>query len=903
MRTIRKLIRWVYYDTFGALAAANLLICTLSGIVIAVTYDVNAPYESISQMMVSNPAASFIRNMHYWSAQLFLILTIIHIIDHFYRRTEKRVKPGIWLRLVISVIATFFVMITGFILKGDADSLQARQIIDALIGDIPLIGDFLSFILLGTSDSLQLIYVHHIATATVFLFIVTYEHARYIWTKPKTTFITVLIISLLSYFFVAPLHDGLNPIVRGPWYFIGYQEILHWMSAPGWSLLFVAAVLAALYVIPRVSDYAGLLIKKGLLVLMGAYLVLTITGYFFRGENWAWTNPFAGENTSTLSYQPIKISGDTLIKNKPPQVLGRAEGCLVCHGEMKGFTNSHSPEAVGCASCHMGNPFTLNKDQAHKGMVLIPGNLDMASKSCGTANCHPDISQRIQTTLMTTNSGMVTVDRYVFNETNDLDALTHIDDLTHSAADEHFRNLCANCHLGNPKREWGPVDEMSRGGGCNACHLNHTAQGAKQLETYLADEQKELLEIHPQLSLNITNNHCFGCHSRSGRISTNYEGWHETQLESVPGEDQNKYRKLQDGRIFIKAQADVHHTLGMDCVDCHNSYEAMGDGTLYAHKEEQVKVACEDCHFETAPTTKSFTDLSSEEQKIIDLRTSLSDSAHYLTVKASGNALVNTFIRGDSTFMTTKNSGKTFPLSSPASICSRGNAHDEVSCTACHSSWAPQCIGCHNEFDKGAENAFDLLDYKDAHGSWVEYIGEYLNDPPSLGVVESENHREIFSFVPGMVMTIDKGSFPGEEEKMLHHRLFAPTSPHTTQKQGRDCKSCHASALALGYGRGELNYIIEGDRAHWEFVPRYANNQHDGLPEDAWTGFMEERNDQSATRTGMRPFTIKEQSKVLLVGSCLQCHDQDSELMMRSLEDFDRLLKTRSEKCILPEKY
>lgn len=900
---INRLMKWLYFDTFGALAVASLLICSASGIAIAITYDVTSPYESISQVMVSNPAGSFFRNMHYWSAQLFLILTIAHIIEHFFHQTEKNVKPGVWLRLVISVIATFFVMITGFILKGDADSLQARRIIEALIEDIPLVGNFMSYLLLGSSESLQLIYVHHIATATVFLFIITYEHARYIWTKAKTTFITLLVVSVLSFLFVAPLHNGFNPVVKGPWYFIGFQEILHWMSNPGWSLLIIAILLVALYLIPKAKSPVASGIKNALLALVGVYLVLTVVGYFFRGENWTWINPFTEQGNTSLKYHPLKVSGDTLMLSQVPMVSGRAEGCLACHGEMKGFTDSHSPEAVGCASCHQGNPFTLNKDQAHKNMILIPGNLAVASNSCGTANCHPDISQRINTTLMTTNSGMVTVDRYVFHEIRNLDSLTHIKDLTHSAADEHFRNLCANCHLGNPKRKWGPIDELSRGGGCNACHLNHTAEGAKQLETYLAGGLKEIPEIHPQLSLNITNDHCFGCHSRSGRISTNYEGWHETQLETIPDKERSFYRELQDGRIFIKAPEDVHHQLGMDCIDCHNSYETMGDGNVYAHKEEQVKIACEDCHFETIPKSKNFAELTREEQKIIRLREGLSEKNRYLTVSASDKAIINSFIKNDSAFIKTKNSNSTFSLSAPANVCSRGDAHSEVTCTACHSTWAPQCIGCHNEFDKNAENAFDLLDYEDAHGSWVEYIGAYLKDAPTLGVVDKDGKKEIYSFVPGMIMTIDKGSFPGEDEEVLHHRLFAPTSPHTTQKQGRDCKSCHASALALGYGRGELNYIIDGSKAHWEFVPRYANNQYDGLPEDAWTGFMEERKDQSATRKGMRPFTIKEQSKVLLVGSCLQCHDQDSDLMMSSLEDFERLLETRSIKCILPENH
>ena len=40
------------------------------------------------------------------------------------------------------------------------------------------------------------------------------------------------------------------------------------------------------------------------------------------------------------------------------------------------------------------------------------------------------------------------------------------------------------------------------------------------------------MKMHPSVSLTVSDNHCFGCHSRSGRISTNYQGWHETTIET-----------------------------------------------------------------------------------------------------------------------------------------------------------------------------------------------------------------------------------------------------------------------------------------------------------------------------------------------------------------------------------
>ncbi|MFN3695016.1 MAG: DUF4405 domain-containing protein, partial [Ignavibacterium sp.] len=102
---------------FGNIATASFIIAVVSGVFLAIPYDVKNPYESISALLLINPAAVFFRNVHYWSAQIFLVFTIIHIIDHLRRETEYKVKDGVWFRLTVSILTTFFVMLSGFILK------------------------------------------------------------------------------------------------------------------------------------------------------------------------------------------------------------------------------------------------------------------------------------------------------------------------------------------------------------------------------------------------------------------------------------------------------------------------------------------------------------------------------------------------------------------------------------------------------------------------------------------------------------------------------------------------------------------------------------------------------------------------------------------------------------------
>ena len=79
-----------------------------------------------------------------------------------------------------------------------------------------------------------------------------------------------------------------------------------------------------------------------------------------------------------------------------------------------------------------------------------------------------------------------------------------------------------------------------------ACHINYSPEAEKALKF----SHNSKVKAHPSVSLQVSNNHCFGCHSRSGRIATNYEGWHETTLEAKQIPDSTNYRLVEGSRVF-----------------------------------------------------------------------------------------------------------------------------------------------------------------------------------------------------------------------------------------------------------------------------------------------------------------------------------------------------------------
>jgi hypothetical protein len=787
--------------------------------------------------------------------------------------------------------------------------VNARQIIQSLISGIPFEGNLISYTILGSSGSYLLLYVHHIATATIFLVIVIMEHTRSLWIQKPTFLKCLALLAVASYFFQAPLHDQVLPGVKGPWYFAGLQELLHWLPWPQLSWILFIGILTLIFLIPVFIGKVKTIALQGVLVTFVAYLLLSFAGLYLRGDNWAYSLPWNNPQHLVI-YSPLhnlwaSENAEKNFKKDLPTILGRKESCMGCHGTMAGLSPSHDPKSMGCASCHLGNPFTADKLQAHRGLILIPGNLDNAKLTCGGSSCHRDITDRVNTTLMSSLSGMVSVDRYVFGEQDSTSVLSNIRDIGHSSADRHLRDLCAGCHLGNPKNEPGPATELSRGGGCNACHISYDKRSAEALKTYLnqTPKNKSSPVFHPAITLKVTDDHCFGCHSRSGRISTNYEGWHETMLSKK--EMKKGLRLLEDGRIFTKMNDDIHHQKGLECIDCHNSQELMGDGKLHKHEEEQVTIRCEDCHFSGKPKTSSIEMADQEAQKIWNLRKFMVDKPRFTKSSITGKPILNIVSEGkDSVFMFSKNSGKRLILKAPAKACTAGKAHNALSCSACHTGWAPRCIGCHNTFDAAAKG-FDQLANKTSKGSWMESVGLFMADEPTLGIrstklLNGKIIRQVITVVPGMILTIDKSGYKKVEHSSIFHRLYAPAELHTTQKAGRSCVSCHNSPLALGYGYGQLVYKIVSGKGRWEFTPRFAANPNDGLPEDAWIGFLGVRTKDVSTRGNVKPFDLEEQHRILTAGACLTCHDGSSKVMDRALIDFTKTIQERSSKCILP---
>lgn len=888
------------YDTYGWIAIASLMVCTLTGIMLIVPFDPIHAYLSVTTLVTSNPAASLARNLHYWSAQFFLIFTLLHFIEHYLIMNKtKALKKGVWFRLIASMVVIIYVMLSGFILKDDADGKQAFLILSSLLSSVPIMGTMLNNLIAGNEGNLIITYLHHAATGTLIIFMVIFEHVRSFKVKWKTFVVTSAILIAVSLLFIAPLGQQDEIVMKGPWYFLGIQELMHLLTYPLFIVILLLAFLILVYIVPftRTSLAKGL--KIILIGFIASYIVLSFTGYFLRGPMYVFQWPWQKDYHVPVTIQ-WNVFSFTIDESGPlVEINGAIEGCMTCHGEMKGLSDGHNIKTTGCYSCHGGDPFTLNAAKAHRGMYTVPGNLSNASQTCGGSGCHDDIVERLPKSMMASLSGMIAVNKWVFGEIEQPNGHFNVQDLKNTAADTHLKNLCAGCHIGMEKTTHGNAEWLDRGGGCSGCHLTYHDDALTTLAKLKSPgtESKDKPAFHPSIDINITNDKCESCHSRSGRISLSYEGWHETGLKSIPqNADSVTYKELPDGRILQAMPADVHHLSGMLCIDCHGSYELMGDGKAYMHKEEAVKVQCTDCHTDGTINAKSLSGTDRETQLIAWLRDWSDGDPRIVITSNAQQPLVNTRVNGPELTMLRKADNKSLHMKPVSKSCTKNEVHERLSCESCHTMWVPQCIGCHTSYEK-ATIGFDMTKKKEVKGTWVEYTGEFMTDYPVLGIKEANkpfNEQKVGIFSPGMIMELQQSTF-SKEKANTFHRLYAPVSGHTTQRQSRSCISCHNDPLALGYGRGTLTLDSQG---RWLFEPLYNLNANDQLPEDAWTGYMQPRQDASSTRLNMRPFNIKEQTSILRVGACLTCHAEGSKVINSCLTNFEATIHKMTDRCV-----
>ncbi len=265
---------------WGGWALVCLYVSLFSGIIVGIQYEHTTPYYSTASIDLIVPFGSYFRSLHFYSSQLFFLLTCIHLVV-VYSETENYTR-GNWIQLTSTLPVALLLLFTGYVLRGDSTGSSAGVIAENIVLAIPLIGTNLNDLLFSITESgMQKVYLHHIISLDLLLLIFLWSHLRKHRVFLRDHLFMLSAAFCLPILIAAPLEpDRLGvTYISGPWFFLGLQEILRYFPPLSAGVIAPLCLLIAIYLVksktPR-NRFALTFIAVWLFL----YTLLSLVAYF-----------------------------------------------------------------------------------------------------------------------------------------------------------------------------------------------------------------------------------------------------------------------------------------------------------------------------------------------------------------------------------------------------------------------------------------------------------------------------------------------------------------------------------------------------------------------------------------------------------------------------------------------
>jgi quinol-cytochrome oxidoreductase complex cytochrome b subunit len=246
------------------LTLIGLMVATGALLMLAYEPTPERAYQSVVSLQEDVIFGGFIRNLHYWGANLLVLVVVAHLLRVFLTGAFHGARQFNWvigLVLLAGVLASNF---TGYLLPWDQLAYWAVTICTSMFSYVPWIGGWLQDVARGGSEigagTLVLFYTFHTTFVPVVLVLAMGLHfwrvrkaggvvdpspepgdgeskPEYVSTLPDllvrelgAALALVAVVCVLAVLFDAPLGAPANPGMstnpaKAPWYFVGFQEL------------------------------------------------------------------------------------------------------------------------------------------------------------------------------------------------------------------------------------------------------------------------------------------------------------------------------------------------------------------------------------------------------------------------------------------------------------------------------------------------------------------------------------------------------------------------------------------------------------------------------------------------------------------------------------------------------
>jgi quinol-cytochrome oxidoreductase complex cytochrome b subunit len=280
--------RWRHTLGAGGIAIFLMLILGVTGILEMFYYIPNPEEAALSVQMITYhvPFGGFVRNLHYWSAQILLVVSVIHFLRVIFTAAYGYARRFNYLLGLALFVLAVLLDFTGYILRWDAGICWLLVTGTNLLKSAPLLGSFLYRLAVGggeaCSTGLLRFYIWHIFGLTIAAVLLLFWHAFRvrrdggIATPPpalrtdrerisrdelvRREVLAILaagiLLVLMAVFLPAPIapamtkESSLTSEAHAPWFFLWVQQMLKWGNPFIFGVLIPLGILIILAAIP-----------------------------------------------------------------------------------------------------------------------------------------------------------------------------------------------------------------------------------------------------------------------------------------------------------------------------------------------------------------------------------------------------------------------------------------------------------------------------------------------------------------------------------------------------------------------------------------------------------------------------------------------------------------------------
>jgi ubiquinol-cytochrome c reductase cytochrome b subunit len=164
--------------SLGGVSLVGLIVLIGSGIWLAQFYDPMPEHvrASLLDLLSSVPAGFFLRNLHYWAANVVMVTVLLHLLRVIFTGSFKRPREANWLVGVALLAVTLGLVFTGSVLKWDQEAVEAlghNVEVAALLGGL---GGWFSPQFAERIPLLSRLFIAHVSILPVALFVLLALH-------------------------------------------------------------------------------------------------------------------------------------------------------------------------------------------------------------------------------------------------------------------------------------------------------------------------------------------------------------------------------------------------------------------------------------------------------------------------------------------------------------------------------------------------------------------------------------------------------------------------------------------------------------------------------------------------------------------------------------------------------